>query len=363
MKKITALSAIIIMLIIFGCSAADVEQENEQSVQENTQNGTIQETVQTEEEQEEKEQEELVLSFVGDIMFDKSVAGFIKSKGEDYIFQGYEKHFKGSDIVFGNLETALSNNGEPMEDKEYTFRSSPKLAPFLKKNNFHTMSIANNHVLDYGRAAFVDTMKALKDNGISYGGGGHNKKEASEGVIIEKKGLKIGFIAFTRVTPSVDWYAGAKRPGIIGAYKVHEAEVLEAVGSLRTKCDLLVVSLHWGKEGTTTVGKQESELAHKLVDAGVDVIMGHHSHVVQSFELHKDKLIMYSLGNFIFTTSYSEISNKTIMATVRFDKSGKLKSVEAVPGIVKWGRPVPMEEAQGREFMDYLNKMNINIEL
>ncbi|HYE84429.1 MAG TPA: CapA family protein [Clostridia bacterium] len=358
MKKIAALVAIIIMLIIFGCSAADVEQGSEQSVQDNVEDGTFRETV-----QQEKEQEELVLSFVGDIMFDKSVAGFIKSKGEDYVFQGYEKHFKSSDIVFGNLETSLSNNGKPMEDKEYTFRSSPKLAPFLKKYNFYVMSIANNHVLDYGRTAFTDTMKTLKDNDISYGGGGYNKKEATEGVVIEKKGMKIGFIAFTGVVPNVDWYAGTKRSGIIGAYKVHEAEVLQAVNDLRSKCDLLVVSLHWGKEGATIVRKQESELAHKLVDAGVDVVMGHHPHVVQPFELYKDKLILYSLGNFIFTTSYSEICNKTVMATVRFDMSGKLKSVEAVPGMVKWGRPAPMEETQGREFLDYLNKMNINIKL
>lgn len=360
MKKITALSAIIIALLVIGCSGADIEQENDQRVQENTQGSIVQETVQQEVE---KEEEELVLSFAGDIMFDKSVAGFIKSKGEDYVFQGYEKYLKSSDIVFGNLETALSNNGQPVIDKEHTFRSSPKLAPFMKKYNFTAMSIANNHALDYGRAAFVESMKVLKENGISYGGGGHNKKEASDGVIIEKKGLKIGFIAFSSVIPSVDWYAGDKRPGIIGAYKVHEAAILKAVNNLDSKCDVLVVSIHWGKEGTTTVRERESELAYKLVDAGADVIMGHHPHVVQSFELYKDKLILYSLGNFIFTTSYSEISNKTILATARFDQSGKLKSVEAVPGIVKWGRPFPMDEVQGRAYLDYLNKMSININL
>lgn len=359
MKKLAVLSAIIIIFVILGCSAADIEREPAQDVRQDAENGPADETA----EQEVPEEEELVLSFVGDIMFDKSVAGFIKSKGEDYVFQGYEKHFKNSDIVFGNLETALSYNGKPMEDKQYTFRSSPKLAPFLKKYNFFAVSIANNHVLDYGRIAFTDTMKALKDSGISYGGGGYNKKEALEGAVLEKKGLRIGFIAFTGVVPSVDWYAGEKRPGIIGAYKVHEAEVLEAVSNLRANCDVLVVSLHWGKEGTVKVRKQEEELAHKLVDTGADVVVGHHPHVVQPFELYKDRLILYSLGNFIFTTSHSEINNKTVMATARFDKNGRLKAVEAVPGIIKWGRPVPMDEAQGREFLDYLNKMNIGIKL
>jgi poly-gamma-glutamate synthesis protein (capsule biosynthesis protein) len=206
-------------------------------------------------------------------------------------------------------------------------------------------------------------MEILKESGISYGGGGYNKQEASNGVVVEKKGLKIGFIAFTGVTPNVDWYAGAKRPGIIGSYKVHEAEVLKAVSNLRPKCDVLVTSLHWGKEKTTIVRQQEIELAHKLIDSGVDVIMGHHPHVVQRIEMYKGKPIFYSLGNFIFTNSKSDLCNKTIMATIVFDSKGKMKSVEAIPGEIKLGRPVPMEGAQRAEFIDYLNKMNIDIKL
>jgi poly-gamma-glutamate synthesis protein (capsule biosynthesis protein) len=91
--------------------------------------------------------------------------------------------------------------------------------------------------------------------------------------------------------------------------------------------------------------------------------MGHHPHLVQKMERYKDKLIFYSLGNFIFTGSKAAICNSTIMATVRFDNKGKMKSVEAVPGVIKSGRPMPMDEAQKLEFINYLNKMNINIEL
>jgi poly-gamma-glutamate synthesis protein (capsule biosynthesis protein) len=266
-------------------------------------------------------------------------------------------------MVFGNLESSLSYRGQPIKDKEYVFRSSPKVVPFLKQHKFSALSIANNHVLDYGPAAFTDIMKILKENGINYGGGGHNRQEAVEGVITEEKGLKVGFIAFTRVTPSVDWYAGAKKPGIIGAYKVHEAEVLKAVANLKPKCDILVVSLHWGKEGSTTIRGEEKELAHKLVDTGADVIMGHHPHVVQGIEIYKNRPIFYSLGNFFFTTSRAAICNKTIMATVRFGSNGEFKSVEAVPGIINYGRPIPMAEAQKIEFIEQLNKMNINLKL
>jgi poly-gamma-glutamate capsule biosynthesis protein CapA/YwtB (metallophosphatase superfamily) len=358
MKRLAALFAIVLLILFLGCSRADSQQDNLKSTQENAQSSSVKETV-----QQKDDQEELVLSFVGDMMFDKSVAGFIKSKGEDYVFEGYGKHFESSDIVFGNLETALSSKGQPIKEKEFTFRSSPKLALYLKKYNFTALSIANNHILDFGPSALTDTMNVLKENDISYGGGGYNKQEALNGVVIEKKGLRIGFIAFTRVTPSVDWYAGAKRPGIIGAYKAHEVEVLEAVKNLNEKCDLLVVSLHWGKEGSIAVRKEETELAHKLVDSGADVIVGHHPHVVQGIEMYNDRPIFYSLGNFIFTTSHTGICNKTIMATVRYDNKGVLKSVKAVPGTIKWGRPVPMEETEKQEFIDCLNKMNINLEL
>ncbi|MGE5678364.1 MAG: CapA family protein [Pseudomonadota bacterium] len=362
MKRIAALTTVLVILLAIVCLGADIRQYSSPKPSEKGENLTVKENVLPETKVEDRE-EELVLSFAGDIMFDKSVAGYIKAKGGDYIFQGYEVYFKGSDIVFGNLETAISGKGEPNIDKEYNFRSSQDIIPYLKKYNFTALSIANNHAMDFGRTAFVDGLKALGENGISYGGGGMNKKEAVDGVIIERKGMKIGFIAFSGVIPDVDWYAGQKRSGMIGSYKVHEPEVLGAVSGLASRCDLLVVSVHWGKEGTKVPGAREVELGHKLVDAGADVVMGHHPHIVQGFEKYKDKLIMYSLGNFIFTTSHTALPNKTLLATVRFDRSGRIKSVEAVPGIIKSGRPFPMEAPQGREYLDYLNSLNMNIKL
>lgn len=362
MKRIAALTVTIAILLAIVCLGADTRQYRSHQPLESRQSAAVEETVQGEAKVETAE-EELILSFAGDIMFDKSVAGYIKAKGGDYIFQGYEEYLKGSDIVFGNLETAISGNGVPALEKEYNFKSSHEIVPYLKKYNFTMLSVANNHAMDFGRAAFVDGLKVLGRNGISYGGGGMNKKEAVGGAIAERKGMKIGFIAFSGVIPDVDWYAGEKRSGIIGAYKVHETEVLEAVSNLASRCDLLVVSVHWGKEGTTVPGAWEVELGHKLVDAGADVVMGHHPHVVKGFEKYKDKLIMYSLGNFIFTTSRTELPNKTLLATVRFDMSGSIKSVEAVPGIIKAGRPFPMDALQSSKYLEYLNSLNVNIKL
>lgn len=307
--------------------------------------------------------EKITISLVGDMMFAGSVGRVVNLKGEDYLFEGYSKHFKESDIVLGNLETAISHRGMPMEDKEYTFRSSPKMAAALKRHNFTAVSIANNHVLDYGYEAFDDTLKNLEDNGILYAGGGKNKEEAQKGIFIEKNGIKVGFIAFSRVVPVVDWYAGSKKPGIIGAYKVHEAEVLELLENLKTQCDILVVSVHWGKEHVLEAREQEMETARKMIDAGADIIMGHHPHVVQGIEMYNGKPIFYSLGNFIFSTSRLNISNKTVMAKVAVNSKGEVESVRVVPGTITEGRPLPMDEKQAAEFMEHLDRFNINFKL
>ncbi|MGE5630333.1 MAG: CapA family protein [Caulobacteraceae bacterium] len=354
MKKIAALTLVFLFLLIMGC--AEAEDTGTQSIEPGV-TGIVEGAPDA------VEPEGISISLTGDIMFDKSVGAVFKSKGGDYIFEGYGKYLKESDMVFGNLETALSTIGQPMKDKEYTFRSSPQAAEALKQYNYTALSVANNHVLDFGPRAFIDTLKALENNGVRYSGGGYNRHEAEEGVFIEKNGIKVGFVAFTRVVPSVDWYAGTRKPGIIGAYKVHEAVVLDTIKSLKSQCDILVVSVHWGKEGSVTVRKEEVEIAHKMVDSGADIITGHHPHVVQPIEMYKGKPIFYSLGNFIFTTSHSELCNKTMVATVKVDKEKKIESVKIVPGIIKLGRPFPMEDKQRKEFIEYLNRMNINLKL
>lgn len=310
---------------------------------------------------EREQQEGITITLAGDMMFDKYVGMRIKQYGGSSIFEDYAGYLKNSDIVIGNLETALSDRGTPVEGKEYTFRSRPEVARLLKEHNFTAVSIANNHILDYGVPAFNDTLKHLKDAGIHYGGGGYNRAEAEAGIVIEKNNTKVGFIAFSGVIPSVDWYAGKNRPGILGAYKVHEAAVTQSIKKLKERCDLVVVSVHWGKEGAVDVRKQETEMAHKMVDAGADIVMGHHPHVVQGVELYNGKPIFYSLGNFIFTQSRSEICNKMLIASIRYDRDKNVAGIDVVPGIINGGKPVVMDEKQKSQFITDLNKQSINI--
>ncbi|SHI43000.1 CapA family protein [Lutispora thermophila] len=302
----------------------------------------------------------ITISMVGDMLFYGTVDSYMKKYGDGYVLEGYGPLMRESDIVLGNLETSISYRGEPMKDKQYTFRGRPEVLKVLKESNFHAVSIANNHVLDFGIEAFLDTLDNLEKYEILYAGGGRNREEAEKGTIIEKNGIKVGFLAFTKVVPVVDWYAGKNKPGIIGAYKVHEQEVVRTIQEMRENCHVLVVSVHWGQEGTTTIRDEERYIGHSMIDAGADIVMGHHPHVVQGIEIYKDKPIFYSLGNFIFTTSKMDISNKTIMANVRVDQEGNVLDIHVVPGTIVNGKPTPMEGIERDNFIKYLNGLNVN---
>lgn len=310
-----------------------------------------------------EEKREVTISMVGDIIFYGSVEASMQKYGDAFILEGYGHLMKESDIVLGNLETCMSKRGKPMEDKQFTFRGRPDALKVLKDNNFSAVSIANNHVLDFGRDAFLDTLDNLEKHGLLYAGGGRNRQEANEGIIIEKNGIKIGFLAFTKVVPVVEWYAGKNKPGIVGAYKVHEEQFVEAIQQIKKNCDVLVVSVHWGKEASTEIRDEEKYIGHSMIDAGADIIMGHHPHVVQGIEIYKGKPIFYSLGNFIFTKSKLDICNKTIMATVTVDDKGNVSDIKVVPGIINSGKPTPMDSAEREVFIRYLNSLNVNYEL
>lgn len=310
-----------------------------------------------------EEKKEITVSMVGDMIFYWSVESSMKKYGDGFVLEGYGPLMKKSDIVLGNLETSISKRGKPMEDKQFTFRGRPEVLKVLKDNNFSAVSIANNHILDFGTDAFLDTLDNLKKHELMYAGGGRNREEADKGIIIEKNGMKLGFLAFTKVVPVVEWYAKKSKPGITGAYKAHEEEFVRAIKEIKKNCDVLVVSVHWGKEGSTEIRDEEKYIGHSMIDAGADIIMGHHPHVVQGIEMYKNKPIFYSLGNFIFTRSKLDISNKTMMATVIIDDKGNISDMDVIPGNIANGKPTPMEGIAREEFINYLNSLNVNYKL
>ncbi|MCL1819880.1 MAG: CapA family protein [Oscillospiraceae bacterium] len=241
----------------------------------------------------------------GDTLIIGGVKNALVREGYDAVISSaLAKKFREADIAMLNLEMAVSDRGEPMEDKEYTFRASPTHLDLLEHMGVNAVSVANNHTMDYGETAFLDTLKHLSNAGIAAVGGGKNLEEASAFHVFEVQERKVGILAASRVVPSVSWYARNNKPGMLTTYD--PALLNSAIGEAKEVCDFVIVYVHWGVERNTEPEPYQRQLARGYIDAGADAVIGTHPHVPQGFEIYKDKPIAYSLGNFIFTSSHPD---------------------------------------------------------
>lgn len=300
--------------------------------------------------------EEITISMVGDILMDGSVRGQIDINGVDYPWEHVKDYFQRDNITIGNLETSITNRGTIWPDKQYNFRSDPKNLRAMKEAGIEVINLGNNHTLDYGYDGFLDTLKHLDNNNIKRVGGGKTREEAMEGIVIEEGGTKVGVLGFSRVVPTVDWYATAKRPGIVGAYDVHVDSILERVSQMKEEVDILILSIHWGVELSEIPRQEEILLAKKLIDGGVDIVMGHHPHVLQGIEIYKGKPIFYSLGNFVFGAK-NELTGNTIIAQVNLLDS-EVDNVKIIPCKIISGRPIPLGCDERLNKIQYLNEIS-----
>ncbi|MDZ7828198.1 MAG: CapA family protein [Halofilum sp. (in: g-proteobacteria)] len=266
------------------------------------------------------------ITLVGDIMLGGTATEFMQRHGYDYAFAGVEPELQRADVLFGNLEGPLTNGGEPAPDKQYLFRTPPaKVAPALARAGFDVVSLANNHTLDYGATGLFDTETALFDAGIRGVGAGRDAGAARRAAIVERGGHRVGFLAYSNTFPDSFW-AAADEPGTAFGHRRHvEADV----HALRPRVDTVVVSFHWGREATTELRPYQPMLARAAIDAGADIVAGHHPHVLQGVERYGDGIIFYSLANFTFG-SYSEIARVSAIAHVTVDRDGP-RAVELVP--------------------------------
>lgn len=298
---------------------------------------------------------EINIGLTGDITFDGLVKKSIDKYGKSTVFEGYREEFTKCDMVFANLETTITTGGDKIGYKKYTFRSSPDMLTELKKNKIYAVSIANNHIVDYGLSGFYDTLNNLKKYGIYYSGAGKNYEDSNIFPVVEKKGIKIGFIAFSHVIPYREWNVDVDRPGIKGIYPQHQKEVMALIQSAKSKCDILIVSVHWGKERSLEPSSYQRKLAKKIIDSGADIVMGHHTHTVQEMEYYKGKPIFYSLGNFIFGNAVTKAANETVMGVVTVNDSGKIIKVKLKRGKIIESMPLCYD---GKKYKEYIKMKN-----
>lgn len=253
------------------------------------------------------EAQSIVLMAVGDIMLDRGVKYMIDKYGKgdfDFVFSNIKNELSKADILFGNLEGPISDKGLRV-GSIYSFRFSPITTLALKNAGFDILSIANNHMLDYQATALKDTMLNLKEAGIDFVGAGNDETEAFGLKIKEIQGVKIGFLGFENLGP-VNWRAGENKVGMAWIGWGDFEKIKQIVIESKAQVDVLAVSLHAGVEYQSLPDEFQKEFSKMAIDAGADLVLGHHPHVVQPLEKYNNGWIVYSLGNFIFDQYFSK---------------------------------------------------------
>jgi poly-gamma-glutamate synthesis protein (capsule biosynthesis protein) len=312
----------------------------------------------------------LTLLFGGDVYLSDHVLNAYNKAGgiSGVLDSAYRQEIADADIFFVNEEFPFSDRGTQAADKQYTFRLPPEKVSIFQEIGIDGVTLANNHALDFGTDALLDSCAALDSAGIPHTGAGANLDAAKQAVTYEVNGRKIAIIGASRVFPQADWAAGANHPGMLTAYD--PTVLLEQIRTLRQNQDIVIAYIHWGIEREETPNDLQKNLARQLIDAGADLVIGAHPHVLQGIEYYKGKPIIYSLGNFIFGSSIP----RTALLKVTFEpasdgQSGEQTAVAAphltlIPGTSASGYTHTLEnESQKKEFINYMQSISFNVNI
>lgn len=252
-------------------------------------------------------------------MLSRGVAARLRRHGPDYPFAEVAAYLHGADIVFGNLECTLLA-GAPVARGSLTFRADPGEAAALRAAGFSILSLANNHSPNYGPGGLRATFAALRAAGLAYAGAGANARAARAPVVLSRGGIRFAFLAYTEgdIVPA-DYAAARDRAGV--AF-MNRAALPRDIAAARAAADVVIVSMHAGREYQPRPDARQISFAHAAIDAGADLVLGHHPHVVQTMEWYRGKPIFYSLGNFIFDQTWSRATQLGMSVELTFSRAG-----------------------------------------
>ncbi|KUP22020.1 hypothetical protein AWJ19_21175 [Paenibacillus sp. DMB5] len=300
----------------------------------------------------------VTLNFAGDVIFAGKVAELLQKQGYNYSYSALDGIFKKDDLTVVNLETPITTGGVGAADKQFVFKGAPEALDALKSAGVDAVNLANNHTLDQGEQGLLDTLNHLNTRGIPYVGAGKNSKEAYTAQYFERNGIKIALLGFTRVIPRSDWAAGAAKPGLASVYDSTEA--LKTISAVKKKADIVVVVVHWGKERMEQYDSTQQTLGRSFIDAGADLVIGGHPHVLQGIEPYQGKWIAYSTGNFIFTRSATPATWETAVFQAECSIKGQC-SLTLHPMYAELGRPVPMNDADGQLLLNKVQSLSAGL--
>ena len=251
----------------------------------------------------------LTLAAVGDINLGNGPGAYMRRYGYRYPWLRVAPALRAADMAFGNLECAVSRRGSPVP-KQYNFRGSPAaLRRVARFAGFDVLNVANNHSGDYGPAAFRDTLRFSRALGMTPVGGGVNRRRALRPRVVTRHGLRVAFVGFSDRLP-LSFYATPSRPGI--AFATTPA-IRRAVRRARRRADVVVATFHWGDELSHTPNARQRLFARAALRAGAHAVIGAHPHVLQPRRRLGRRIVAYSLGNFVFSTSGGATSRTGIL--------------------------------------------------
>ena len=357
--KILFLIFLCLCTVLCGCSKKAVPAESG-----NVETKTTE--AKTEHVSEDNGEYDFTLCFAGDINFDESwpttkYLDTCKNGILDCISPELVEKMQGADIMWINNEFTYSERGSAMSGKQYTFRANPSRVENLKKLGVDIVGLANNHVYDYGKNAFLDTLDTLENACIPYVGAGRNLDAAKSPVYLEADGKTVAFVAASRaekykLTPQ----ATDTEPGILRCYDT--ALFKESIAEAAKNADIVVALPHWGTEYSTVLESAQTETAREYIDAGADIIIGAHTHCLQGFEFYNGVPIVYSLGNYWF----NEKTLDTMLVTVHCYGNDSQSNMEVIitPALQKNCKTTYVSDsAEQRKLYDRLESISRNVSI
>lgn len=265
----------------------------------------------------------------GDIIFGREVGTFVDENGGAAAMANVADALAAADVTIANVEAPLSDDdSEPIPDKDVYLISRPAGIESLVASDVTFASLANNHSMDYSAPALKDTIDALDAAGIKHAGAGMTENEADQIAEVEVNGASIAFISWTDVIPE-NFVAYGDNAGVASA-RLNMDAARKKVEQAKQTHDIVIVAMHWGIEYEDyTTASLQNDPAHELADAGADVIIGNHPHVIQGIEFYNDSLISYSQGDFVFD-HYSEKTGETFILNFDISQDG-ISNVVATP--------------------------------
>lgn len=251
----------------------------------------------------------LTLAAVGDINLGNGPGAYMRRYGYRYPWLRVARTLRAADIAFGNLECAVSRRGQPVP-KQFNFRGRPAaLRRVARFASFDALNVANNHTGDYGRVAFLDTLRFTRKFGMTPVGGGVNRARALRPRVMKRHGLRVAFVGFSDRLP-LSFYATSRRSGI--AFAAQPA-IRSAVRRAKRRADVVVATFHWGDELRSTPTARQRLFARTALRAGAHAVIGAHPHVLQPRQRLGRRVVAYSLGNFVFSTGGGATSRTGIL--------------------------------------------------